>query len=104
MGDEVLSLMSEFPKEFSLARYEVLAINPMIEVSKLLENLDIDFKLSSEEKIRTRMTVACIETQCTKSTDGNRNFLPRSSRRLRTSAWRPSASKRSVTGARGGIV
>jgi len=48
--DEALSLMSEFPKQFSLVRYEVLAINPMVEVSKLLENLDIDFPLSSEEK------------------------------------------------------
>ena len=47
--DEALSLMSEFPKQFSLARYEVLATNPMVEVSKLLENLDIDHPLSSGE-------------------------------------------------------
>ena len=47
--EEALALMSEFPKQFSLARYEVLAISPMVEVSKLLENLEIDFPLSSEE-------------------------------------------------------
>jgi len=47
--DEALSLLSEFPKQFSLTRYEVLAISPMVELSKVLENLEIELPLSSEE-------------------------------------------------------
>lgn len=47
--DEALSLLSEFPKQFSLARYEVLATSPMLEVSKLLENMEIELPLSSDE-------------------------------------------------------
>ena len=47
--DEALSLLSEYPKQFSLARYEVLATSPMLEVSKLLENMEIELPLSSEE-------------------------------------------------------
>eukprot|EP00092_Neocalanus_flemingeri_P006007 GFUD01006469.1.p1 GENE.GFUD01006469.1~~GFUD01006469.1.p1 ORF type:complete len:449 (+),score=119.14 GFUD01006469.1:71-1417(+) len=49
--DEALSLLSEFPKQFSLARYEVLAISPLVEVSKLLENLEMELTLASEENM-----------------------------------------------------
>jgi len=52
--DEALSLLSEFPKQFSLARYEVLAISPMMEVSKLLENLEIELTLASEENSNSK--------------------------------------------------
>ena len=42
-----LSLLN--PWLFSLARYEVLATSPMLEVSKLLENMEIELPLSSDE-------------------------------------------------------
>jgi len=47
--DEALNILSEYPKHFALVRYEVLAISPRVEVSKLLENLEMEIPLASEE-------------------------------------------------------
>lgn len=47
--DAALSLITDFPKQFALARYEMLAINPKAEVVKLLENLEIDLPLTGDQ-------------------------------------------------------
>jgi len=46
--DASLNLMALFPKQFALAKYEALAANPLDEVSKLLENLNIEVAIKTE--------------------------------------------------------
>ena len=46
--EEALSLVSDFPSQFSLARYETLAVAPRTELGNLLKSLRLDISLHSE--------------------------------------------------------